>query len=183
MSKDPVATNDPSRRQRSDRLLVLLIVSTMLVAGSNIVMYHRMFTITEPDTPRPPQPISLASLYNATHKKPLISTSERAVVEQIQIHSSYYSSSSSSNSSKLAGLHCATHGGPSDDFATEEMVYWSDIPADAEYKSPFYDADKYLTFEPDQGGWNNIRMGMFLNNILSYSCFNNLYSTFFPFTL
>lgn len=63
---------------------------------------------------------------------------------------------------KVAGLSCAKHGGPSDDLASE-MVYWKDIPEDASYVSPFREygpAKKYLTFEPDEGGFNNIRMAM-----------------------
>eukprot|EP00814_Leptocylindrus_danicus_P007156 CAMPEP_0116037736 /NCGR_PEP_ID=MMETSP0321-20121206/22259_1 /TAXON_ID=163516 /ORGANISM="Leptocylindrus danicus var. danicus, Strain B650" /LENGTH=453 /DNA_ID=CAMNT_0003516053 /DNA_START=185 /DNA_END=1544 /DNA_ORIENTATION=- len=37
-----------------------------------------------------------------------------------------------------------------------------DIPSDADFKSPFLDEndEKYMTFQPDGGGWNNIRMGM-----------------------
>lgn len=38
---------------------------------------------------------------------------------------------------KIAGLKCAAYGGPSDEIASKEMVYWSDIPSDAEYISPF----------------------------------------------
>mmetsp|Transcript_4344 Transcript_4344/g.6371 ORF Transcript_4344/g.6371 Transcript_4344/m.6371 type:complete len:621 (-) Transcript_4344:121-1983(-) len=59
----------------------------------------------------------------------------------------------------VAGLNCADHGGPDNKIA-EEMIFWSDIEADQDYKSPFYDEEKYLTFEPDHGGWNNIRMAM-----------------------
>jgi len=68
----------------------------------------------------------------------------------------------------LAGLSCAKYGGPSDD-ATNEMVYWSDIPSDSSYVSPFKkkasgllgkDRAQYMTFIPDSGGWNNIRMAM-----------------------
>jgi len=48
--------------------------------------------------------------------------------------------------------------------ATQEMVYWQDIQSDSNYQSPFYRNNEkkkrktYLSFEPDGGGWNNIRM-------------------------
>jgi hypothetical protein len=59
----------------------------------------------------------------------------------------------------LAGLNCTAFGGPSEDIA-QEMVYWSDIPSDSKFVSPFFqrksgDDDKahvqYMTFEPDGG--------------------------------
>jgi hypothetical protein len=61
----------------------------------------------------------------------------------------------------VAGLDCAAHGGPSEELA-QEMVYWKDLPGDSSYVAPFYDKNqrRYLTFEPDGGGWNNIRMSM-----------------------
>jgi len=76
--------------------------------------------------------------------------------------------SSGGGGHRIAGLSCAAHGGPSDDIA-REMVYWSDIPSDEMYASPFHslhnrgrddDEPRYMTFEPDGGGWNNIRMAM-----------------------
>lgn len=60
--------------------------------------------------------------------------------------------------SQLAGLDCSRYGGPDD---PSEMVYWRDIPQDQTFQSPFRrDAQQqtqYMTFEPDGGGWNNIR--------------------------
>ena len=61
---------------------------------------------------------------------------------------------------QLAGLNCDSHGGPPHDVA-QEMVYWEDIPEDTKYISPFRkQTPQYMTFEPDRGGWNNIRMAM-----------------------
>eukprot|EP00980_Cylindrotheca_fusiformis_P021991 scaffold8865_cov67-Cylindrotheca_fusiformis.AAC.1 len=63
---------------------------------------------------------------------------------------------------QLANLNCEPWGGPSNELA-KEMVYWEDIPSDSKFISPYFDATKptqYMTFEPDNGGWNNIRMAM-----------------------
>ena len=67
---------------------------------------------------------------------------------------------------RMAELDCKAYGGPSPEDA-QEMVYWRDIPSDSLYVSPFFKTNRkqneqreYLTFEPDGGGWNNIRMAM-----------------------
>jgi hypothetical protein len=67
----------------------------------------------------------------------------------------------SESQTKLAELKCEKFGGPSQEVA-QEMVYWEDIPSDNRFVSPFFreGETKYLTFEPDGGGWNNIRMAM-----------------------
>ena len=65
------------------------------------------------------------------------------------------------DTSSIAGLSCNDHGGPSNRMA-EEMVYWQDIPSDNLNVFPFRQStsEKYLTFEPDMGGFNNVRMAM-----------------------
>jgi hypothetical protein len=62
---------------------------------------------------------------------------------------------------RVAGLSCEAYGGPSPEVA-EEMVYWKDIPQDATFVSPLKHPteEQYLTFEPDEAGWNNLRMAM-----------------------
>lgn len=61
---------------------------------------------------------------------------------------------------RLGHLSCEAYGGPSHEVA-RDMVYWQKIPSDTQYKSPFFlkeGVERYLTFEPDGGGFNNIRM-------------------------
>jgi hypothetical protein len=62
---------------------------------------------------------------------------------------------------RLAGLSCAHFDGPSPEIA-QEMVYWQDIASDKKYKSPFLEPNvtRYMTFEPDTGGFNNLRMAL-----------------------
>ena len=75
-----------------------------------------------------------------------------------------------SDSHPVAGLSCQAHGGPNNDDPEDldaqqvvnDMVYWRDLPNDAKWQSPFTSHDKkkkkYLAFESDEGGFNNIRM-------------------------
>jgi hypothetical protein len=46
-----------------------------------------------------------------------------------------------------------------------EVIYWKIVPGDDVYESPItphhgLHHDRYLSYEYDEGGWNNIRMGM-----------------------
>ena len=95
---------------------------------------------------------SAVALYDAF----FVSTSQQDMVEDRS------TSNPETTVHKVAGLSCGKHGGPPDELAAE-MVYWRDLPSDANYVSPYKHAGpepKYLTFEPDEGGWNNIRMSM-----------------------
>jgi hypothetical protein len=46
-----------------------------------------------------------------------------------------------------------------------EVIYWKIVPHDSDYESPITPhhenhEDRYLSFEYDQGGWNNVRMSL-----------------------
>ncbi len=78
----------------------------------------------------------------------------------------------------VAHLNCDDHGGPTNKQIIDEMVFWSDVPSDSAYLSPMHplldpntpdDVERYLTFEPDHGGWNNIRMAMETALVMSHS--------------
>jgi GDP-fucose protein O-fucosyltransferase len=66
------------------------------------------------------------------------------------------------NEHRVAGLNCNSYGGPYTNEATERMIYWKDIPDDNKFSSPLKHPteEQFLTMEPDEGGWNNIRMNM-----------------------
>ena len=59
----------------------------------------------------------------------------------------------------VASLNCADHGGPTNKQIIDDMIYWQDIPSDSLYMSPLHpnDTEKFLSFEPDFAGWNNLR--------------------------
>jgi len=86
--------------------------------------------------------------------------------EDIDVDESMQKQNLAASESKIASLRCDKfEGGPLTSKATEEMVYWHDIPSDSKFVSPFKKTNEkagrqYLTFDPDGGGWNNIRMAM-----------------------
>jgi hypothetical protein len=55
-----------------------------------------------------------------------------------------------------------------------EIIYWREVQGDAEFESPItkhhgeHD-DRYITYEYDQGGWNNVRMSMECMIVLAHS--------------
>eukprot|EP01062_Namystynia_karyoxenos_P029061 TRINITY_DN21907_c0_g1_i1.p1 TRINITY_DN21907_c0_g1~~TRINITY_DN21907_c0_g1_i1.p1 ORF type:complete len:817 (+),score=105.89 TRINITY_DN21907_c0_g1_i1:100-2550(+) len=63
--------------------------------------------------------------------------------------------------SERATLSCSTDPPGVPD--PPELAYWRSVPSDDHYVSEYRDrgpADKYVLFEPDAGGWNNVRMAL-----------------------
>lgn len=83
-------------------------------------------------------------------------------------HVKYPANISKENKSKNQILVGSKRGHIECDIDVDDLVYWNDVQGlkDREFISPFVNNDsetddvKYLTFEPDRGGWNNIRMSM-----------------------
>ena len=73
------------------------------------------------------------------------------------------SSTPALNGAKHGSISCQSDFG---DFKLDKIAYWNEPgPYDTEFVSPFAPKDtqlsrRYITFEPDKGGWNNIRMSM-----------------------
>jgi len=70
------------------------------------------------------------------------------------------------------GLQCASYGGPHSEAEYSELIYWQDFPSDATFTSSYYnphERTKYLTFEMDGSGWNNIRLGFENMMLLAHS--------------
>jgi hypothetical protein len=143
-------------------LLILVIVPTVLL---NVLYLQRVVSASDPETdgdskpilqkvaPPPPPPPPPQEKRQSPKSKGNDRLDEKTGVLDILRKEEPH---------RVAGLNCETYGGPSEGDAAE-MVYWRDIPSDANFKSPYatYGPEtKNLTFEPDEGGWNNIRMSM-----------------------
>ena len=63
---------------------------------------------------------------------------------------------------KLGKVQCGEYGG-GNQTVVDDLVYWYDIPSDAEYINPFQKMhmdekeEKFMLFEKDGAGWNNNR--------------------------
>jgi hypothetical protein len=87
----------------------------------------------------------------------IVTTPSKSVVETIIHNNNNNNNSSRWNKGTVGNLMCDGKD------LKSEIIYWKDVPGDSTYESPItphhgVHDDRYLTFEYDQGGWNNVRM-------------------------
>lgn len=152
-------------------LVMLLVLCTGFIIALNlsylrkVVMHSDLHNVRGDDGPPPTQRLSV-SLKAQRGDKGKIS---KAVDAAIPVEPKPKAEIDLKAGHRVASLDCKQYGGPEN---PEEMVYWRDIPKDAEFVSPFANygkSPKYLTFEPDEGGWNNIRMSMETATVLAHA--------------
>lgn len=155
-----VSRRAPPTMSNSTAALIIIFFLLILTGISNIFIVHKLDAIEVPSLPS--NPTTTLNANNKVDKKQVPEPTKDAL--KIPSHKVM----AEGDHHPIAGLSCSDHGGP-DDESTSEMVFWSDIPSDSNYKSPFYDPEKYITFEPDGGGWNNIRMAYETILVLSHA--------------
>ena len=141
------------KRRKNNRLFLMLVLLLFAVGGINIKIYDRFDGEHVVDS-RFQKHFKTSRHENVTGEAARTPSTRRAPSppheEQVGGGNST-AAQSPRNEHKLAGLRCAKYGGPEDWWSEKEMAFWSDIPSDASYKSPFMDMDgteRFLTFEP-----------------------------------
>jgi len=149
-------TNNNKTQSKTNCLFIVFAILTFIVSIININFHHSFHDehVIEKSHRE------FQQRFQTSRKEvPLVDdyVSKRVDGNDIDTNNSNNSSNSNQQTTgndteqhKLAGLKCKEkYGGPEDEYAEQEMTFWSDIPSDASYKSPFLDdTERFLTFEP-----------------------------------
>ena len=146
-------TNNKKTQSTTNCLFIVFAILTFIVSTININFHH---TFHDEHVIEKSHREFQERFQTSRKEVPLVDdyVSKRVGDIDNSNNSSNISQQSDSNDTeqhKLAGLKCKEkYGGPEDDYAEQEMTFWSDIPSDASYKSPFLDesTERFLTFEP-----------------------------------
>lgn len=140
----------------SQAFMTAILVSTVFSLSLNVYLAGKLGVLQDFSSLEDDMRQKFTSYVGGSGEKHVVSAAEHHGVEHNGARKMML------NGHQLAGLTCDKFGGPAPE-VVQEMVYWEDIPADNKFVSPFHqgpDITQYLSFEPDGGGWNNIRMNM-----------------------
>lgn len=158
MPQSTIPQSKPRRRfyNRLDLIGAFLLGCCLATAGIGFFHFSAMNDLHILANDHPHHPKTVAKVHSATAKEEHVVQHQQPPKEQL------LATNHKNLVHAVAGLDCREHDGPENPQDSKEMVYWEDIPSDNDWVSPFYDPNKrqYLLFEPDGGGWNNIRMSM-----------------------
>ena len=145
----------PAREKPTgNRLFLIFALLTFVVAGINLQFHHHFHDEYVVDKARRQfQKHFKTSQHEEATGDPVLRRSSATNEEQRRVKNLVIRQSTETKEGhRLAGLQCEEkYGGPEDGYAEKEMAFWSDIPSDASYKSPFMvmdETERFLTFEP-----------------------------------
>jgi GDP-fucose protein O-fucosyltransferase len=148
MKTTTLSPNEPSGRKiRLREVLLLLLAGSVLL---NVVLIARLQH----------REVNQTLLGTNTHESSLANlpnTRQRRRRDEIGIGGSLTKKPSTFN----APLRCEPFGGPFNQSAVDDIVYWrDDIAKETQFRSVFLpDAAKnYFVFEPDEAGFSNVRL-------------------------
>ena len=146
-------TNNKQPQSKTNCLFIVFAILTFIVSIININFHH---TFHDEHVIEKSHREFQQRFQTSRKEVPLVDDYVSKRVDDTDIDNSNNSSNQQPDGNdteqhKLAGLRCKEkYGGPEDEYAEQEMTFWSDIPSDASYKSPFLDesTERFLTFEP-----------------------------------
>jgi hypothetical protein len=166
--------NSPRRKRLANRptnyevtFMVIVSVFAMMSVTLNLLLHDS--AINTGDNPSKYHPILNRNRMNNSKKMVMQSSeshhellpNQHTAVQEASMNLVRVETSNSSQGlmkeqeHRLGGLKCESYGGPNKKIFVNEMVYWSDIPSDSKFVSPFKTnnnakggAKQYMTFEP-----------------------------------
>lgn len=170
-----------NRRAKSSypsRLPWTVIKSIIFVAGAGLIFFsaYPMASLNQVSTTDPVSRKEEVEVVSESNAVALDNVQKSSIPQKVEENQHAIANDSKSLARGLSGLSLdqtpalvgASRGHIQCDVNVDNLAYWNDPQGerDRNFKSPFVDSitstsrPKYITFEPDRGGWNNIRMNL-----------------------
>ena len=161
----PDAVDEGSRRRRNHRFSLRIVSLTIIILTMSIILnisIHRRYLFQFDNSAH--HEVSLDGDDDGQDRDPDpdINTPLEVVKQNLSKKSSFTKTTTKTKTRTLGKMKCDKYGGANQTVA-DDMVYWYDIPLDAEYLNPFQlknrkeGREQFLLFEKDPAGFNNFR--------------------------